>query len=424
MRRRGMALVLVLMCAAIIVIFASTMVAVLSVQNRLILRNVGLVAAQQAAAAGVNQALYELALNNAWAPTGIYSQDLSTGNASFSLTFNTASSTAPWSRNNAAGASAVTGYGGRIVPPGCVHLVALGRWADTHLAQEVLVRLKPSSFDYAIQTDFIEGSSDSLQLGANPSSSITVDSWDSSTGLYPAGQAYSGANLMTNAEGNGRIELRASTAVYGDVGLGPAGKAATINPGAMGAIPPNEYLSRSIAASRTTLPSITGPGTSVTDASFSGQTATLAPGEWRNVSLANSTVTFTAGTYRVRDMSDTTPSTLSFDTTAGPIWVYVGGSFNLNNTTLQQVNNARPISPRYVSLICTANDPMTLQGGAQAYLTLYAADSVVDYRRDLYGALAAHRVVMTTGGSAGLHFDRALQTRSFSYLVRQIVPWH
>lgn len=422
--RPGMALALVLLTAAIIVMFSSTMVVVWAVHNRLTLRSVNIVLAQQACQAGLSQAIYELNANPAWAPAAApYTQSLTSASSTFSLTFDPASTAIPYSTNNAAGAAAVTGYGGRTVPPGYVHLVALGDFRGTTVAEEAVLRERPSvTFANAIWTDYVEGSSNSIVMG-QASVGVTVDSFDSSQGVYPAGQANSGANLYTNAIASGRVQLKSTTRVWGNVTLGPGGSASTINAGTQG----TNYTSWTAAGATTTAPTIVTPATSTTD--ISNVTTTLAPGAYRNLAMNANVVTLVAGVYRFNNLTDTnTPySTLRFDTTNGPVAVYiVGGTVTLDYTHLEQVNSVKSIVPADAQILRpnASAGTLTLLGGPLAYLTISAPGCLVDFRGDLYGAIMADRVNFATSGSAAsLHYDRALATRHYHCLLRQLVPW-
>lgn len=77
------------------------------------------VLAEEAAEAGIERALYELAHDAHWQPASLRVR-LPHSQADFVLEFAPAS--VAFSSNNVSGSTSLTGWGARLVPPGMVHL--------------------------------------------------------------------------------------------------------------------------------------------------------------------------------------------------------------------------------------------------------------------------------------------------------------
>ena len=85
--------------------------------------------AEQAAISGIEQSLYQVQSAPAWT-TGYANSTLTKSNATYNVTFNSASGQ-PYSTNNYNGASSVTGYNSRIIPAGAIHIVSKGTFSGS-----------------------------------------------------------------------------------------------------------------------------------------------------------------------------------------------------------------------------------------------------------------------------------------------------
>lgn len=153
------------------------------------------VVAEAAANAGIDQAMYQLQSNGAWT-IGFNGDVLPQSQATYTVAFGNAP-LAYRSTNNASGASVVTGYNGRQVSPGFVHVVSVGRYNTSVRVEEALLTVISPIFQSAA---FATGN---LQFNGN----INVDSWNSSQGTYSATVNANGGGVGTNAISAGSVNL-------------------------------------------------------------------------------------------------------------------------------------------------------------------------------------------------------------------------
>jgi hypothetical protein len=93
--------------------------------------------AEAAAEAGLKEAFYQLKRNKNWA-AGFDHAALPHNGATYTMTFNRAQSQLPWSTINTASPNPATGWGGRQVPAGAVHLVCVGEYGGAQIQVETI----------------------------------------------------------------------------------------------------------------------------------------------------------------------------------------------------------------------------------------------------------------------------------------------
>lgn len=373
-RRSAFALALVLMTMALIVVFSSAMVGVWRLNKQLALRDLQIITAAQAARAGVSQVSCNLSQNPFW-NAGIVGQPLASAASSFSVVF-TGTQGIPQSTNNCtkiniinpmySSTASVTGYGARTVPSSCVDVISVGMVQGARVSEEAILRVLPS-FAYAIACTTVMGT---VQLDGN-----VIDAWNSNNGTYAQTSTASGANILsTNGAGIPFFNVTA-----------PAG------------------------------------GSSADDVEGSG---TVAPGDYGIVNAVNGTVTFSAGNYVVGQLLGT-GGTLDFDTSAGPIYVYVTQSVNLTDCQVVCSSNI----PGQVMLIGTSQCTtvsLGLNDAAPSYTAMAVwapaaaftlSSGNTSQLSDFYGAVTAARVDVEC--STAFHYDTALQTGPIQVLSRQ-----
>ncbi len=133
---RGYALVLVILVVLLIVTFSASMVVLSGLDQKLSSKQQFNTIARQAAEAGIEHALYELSNDSSW-NAGFDDVKLEPTGSAYFTTFNS-SSTVPYSTNNTGGTGEVKGYQERVVPQGAIHIVSIGKYRKSQVAEEIL----------------------------------------------------------------------------------------------------------------------------------------------------------------------------------------------------------------------------------------------------------------------------------------------
>ena len=211
-RRRGFILVLAMMVSAALFFFALMYVHLYKAEQGLALQGERTLAAREAACAGISLAGLELKKNPAWS-TGLDNVALPASGATATVTFDTTRGL-PYSTNNSQNTAAVTGWEGRTVPPGTIHLVGVGRLGPVTQVDQALLVPPQSPYSFSL-------------FGNNAGSlggSTLVDAYNSSNGPYPSSIDPAGGNIGTNTTATGKITLASGSAVKGQIQVGPGGR--------------------------------------------------------------------------------------------------------------------------------------------------------------------------------------------------------
>jgi len=139
-RRKGALLILAMLLLGALFFFAIVLVRLYVAEKQLTLKAEQAMIADEAAQAGINDALHELRQNQAWS-AGFNAVQLPQSGASYTVTFNTAQTAIPWSINNGTGTSAAAGWEGREVPPGAIHLVSIGTFRNSSSLRQAIVAI-------------------------------------------------------------------------------------------------------------------------------------------------------------------------------------------------------------------------------------------------------------------------------------------
>ncbi len=217
-RTRGYALILALLLSAALMFLALASVNLYRSESAVASQSERAIVAAEAASAGLEAAFAALKADAAW-NAGFSQVELPNSRATYTLTFNKSQSTLPWSTNNASGTASLTGWNGRIVPAGTIHLAALGTFAGSSSTAEALVQAASGA-----QSTPMFGYTEGGTVGAK----ALVDSYNSKLGPYPSSIQSGGLSLGTNSISNGAISLQAGSVVNGKVRVGPRGTAAVI----------------------------------------------------------------------------------------------------------------------------------------------------------------------------------------------------
>ena len=347
--------------------------------------------AEAAANAGIAEAVSELQANTLW--SGTLNNSTAASNASYTMTFTPG--TPPYSTNNTAGVIAVTGYGGRQVPPKMVHLVALGLHENSRLIEEALVGDSPFK-----QGIFAE---DSVTLNG----AVTLSSMDPSI---------SNAIIGTNAISAGSVTLNGTVDVQGSITVGPGGTASAIdaNGGA-------SYQSFQAAPKEQSLPVIQSPpGVSQGDRTFNGGISTLLPGTYGSLTVQNGAqLTLSSGAYVFTDDIKSTGGNIQI-APGGVVTIYAEKDISFtgsNEINATMSDGSQPLASNLLVYGGENTTSVSFGGNYTAYLSLYAplADITFSGSGDVYGSFVGKTV--TTNGVAGgpggglaIHYDPSLAT--------------
>jgi hypothetical protein len=234
----------------------------------------------------------------------------------------------------------------------------------------------------------------------------SIDSFDSRNGPYDA--ATRGSNGDTRS--NGAITLSGSSMIYGG-----AMSVTAINADA-GAVTGAQV----VPAPPLNLPSVPACGppyypstvgiTTTGNASYNPAT-----GELRAMS---GSITLAAGTYCFQSINLSGNSTLSV---SGPVSVFLTHASDIGGGG---VLNPSGIAANFLlySSCADSGDGLQLQGGASAYVAVYAPDTCMKFAGgpDLYGAVVAG--CFSNVGAATIHYDESLRRLPLGEM--RLSHWH
>lgn len=148
---RGFILVFTLLVATAVLFFGFSYVELYRAQAQIARMGENELIAAAAAGAGIDEAIYQLKRNAAW-KAGFAAVLLPHSGAAYSMSFvpnqpinlslsilSPQQTVIPYSTNNSLGALAITGYGGRIVPPSMVDLISVGTYGRSQHIKEALI---------------------------------------------------------------------------------------------------------------------------------------------------------------------------------------------------------------------------------------------------------------------------------------------
>jgi Tfp pilus assembly protein PilX len=149
---KGALLIMALLVIGALFFFALMYVRLFATEKQLSQKAEQTLVADEAAQAGINDALLELKKNPAW-NAGFSDVGLPRSGALYTVTFNNTQTALPWSTNNGAGSAALTGWNGRTVPPNAVHLVSTGTLGKGKSTRQAIVVLASALFQDHFDTD-------------------------------------------------------------------------------------------------------------------------------------------------------------------------------------------------------------------------------------------------------------------------------
>lgn len=391
-RPRGYLLVMTLVVTATLIFLASVLIQHARAEGTMATRSEHDLVAEEAARAGISAALNELAQNAGWT-AGFASESLSHSDATYAMTFGSGST--PYSTHNGTGAGAVTGYRGRSVPAGMVHLVSVGTYGRASSVQEALVAAASGPFTHALF------GARTLDMSAR----VEVDSYNSAVAPYDPENPGTNGDVGVNVGDSDAIRM-SNVDIQGTVYVAPGGSEAT----SIRATGQPEYdgfqvMSAPMAMADTSPPT----GTSSGDVSVSGsQTVELPPGTLSNLTLgSHAVVKLSPGDYVVTgDLDMGSGASLQVD--AGVVNLYVLGEVKLRGQGEFDNDTGSPANFRLYG--GTEEQSWDLRGlsTTQMSFVLYAPQASVEFGGgiEIYGSFVAGQIGFD--GNARVHYDEAL----------------
>lgn len=396
--KKGYILILTLLVIGALFFFGVLFLKFFRDEQKLALGSEHKLVATEAANGGIEDALYHLKQDSSW-KTGFDNEKLPHSGASYSMSFNKKQTAVPYSTNNSGGTSTVTGYNGREVPPGVIHLVSLGRFGNSTKVEEAMITTGTSLFDSAVFTN------SEINLRGN----VKIDSYDSSSGNYNVTQTDSGGNIGTNSSGGGSVSLNGNVDVYGGISVGTGGTEGS----SVSSSGNSSYQSFNTSDPKTldffTPPAGTNQGSVIAQ---KGLVSPL-PGTYTDlIGSSRSTIQLQTGTYVFTgDINLSGGAAMEIPPGAGPVTIYVLGDISISGGS--QINPEG--TPGNLLIIGgPETKKVEINGNGEAYFGLYApaADVTVFGNGRIYGSVVSDK--LNINGNAGIHFDKALESVSLS----------
>jgi hypothetical protein len=224
------------------------------------------------------------------------------------------------------------------------------------------------------------------------SSGTFTDSYNSSVAAYSKATASKNGSLFSNGDiylNNAKVVVNGDTTAAGTVDTSGGTVTGTITEGA----PPLSFPPVPICGP----PYSDGSGIVGAKGDFSYDPAT-------GVLHIKGSPTILAGTYCFSSITQASGGLL---TVIGPTSVYVTGSVDISGGGISN-NTGIPGNFLLLSSFVSAGNGVTVSGGSDAYMAIYAPDCGIKLSggTDLYGSLIGASFSMT--GNTGMHYDEAL----------------
>ncbi|MCE1248238.1 MAG: hypothetical protein LWY06_16480 [Firmicutes bacterium] len=398
-KQKGYVLILAVIVMMVLIYFSAMYLNFFSAEHRIAMNGEQKLIAIEAANAGIEDALYYISTDKTWS-TGLSDVSLPHSGAKYTVTF-TKSSTVPYSTNNISGSSTVTGYNGRQVPAGFIHIVSVGTFGRNSDVEEAL--LSGGSTSYFTVGTFIR---ENIAI----SGSHFFDSYDSSKGTYSATATTTGGDVRTNSALASSVVFSGYADVRGNIIAGTGGSAAStlvtngvINYKGFSTATPTEF----------TFPSPT-VGTSKGDFKVSAYNVmTLSPGTYDSIDIKGaSVITLTEGDYVIKGTLDIGASANIKITPGSKVRIYVlGQSMDFSGSCFTNDSQIPGNFLIFGGPNCTS---VSMSGYGNQYVGLYAPNAAlkISGSMDLYGAIVGKTLDLS--GYSFFHYDKALGNTSSS----------
>lgn len=389
MKKNGYILILTIIAITALIFFGILYLNLYRSEKNLAMRAEHIIISEEAATAGIEDAIYQLKKDPAWT-AGFANITLPHSKATYAISFDKNQTTIPYSTNNKNGTQTVTGYNGRTILPGYVHIVSLGKFGISFWIEEALLKIGGGSIFQQLLF-----SSGSVEL-----QNTTTDSFNSALGTYAQTHQNNNGNIGTNLIQTGSVEIKNST-INGNVVVGPGGTTNVINSSN------STYQGLSVLPLPINMPIISPPSLGQNLGNFtSTETRTITPGTYSKLTLSGSgQITFQPGVYIFTDEISITGNTTIV--ASGPVVIYaLGSELTINgNSTI----NTSQIPSNFIVYGGQNLTDVTLNGQSQAYIALYApsAEVTIIGGFNLYGGIVAKET--ESNGNSALHYDTSLQ---------------
>jgi len=398
-KQKGYVLILAVIVMAVLLYFSAMYLNFFQAEHRIAMNNEQKLIATEAANAGIEDAVYYIQSDSSW-NTGLSDVTLPHSGAKYTVTFSKSLSL-PYSTNNSKGSATVTGYNGRQVPPGFIHIVSNGFFGRNSDVQEAL--LSTGSSPYFTAGTFV-------RENITVSGSHFFDSYDSSKGDYYSTVSTTGGDVRTNSAATSALVFNGYADVRGNIIAGTGGSSSAT-------LRTNGVINyQKFATAAPTDFSFPNPTVGTSKGSFkvsAYNVLTLPPGTYDSIDIKGaSVITLTDGDYVIKGTLDIGASANIKIAQGSKVRIYVlgesmdfSGSCFTNNTQI----------PGNLLLFggpnCTS---VSMSGYGNQYVGLYApnADLKISGSMDLYGALVGKSLDLS--GYSFFHYDRALGSISSS----------
>ncbi|MBI3928646.1 MAG: hypothetical protein HY319_24110 [Armatimonadetes bacterium] len=391
-RRGGYLLVLTLFVMAALFFFALAFLRHFQSQKSLAQMHEQTLIAEEAAKAGLDAGLNELRKDPSW-KSGYREVRLPHSGAIYTMSFDPANASVPHSTHNVGGSSSRTGSGARVVPPGFIHLVCVGRYEKARRTEEVLVTLLEPRFQHAL---FGAGR---VRLGGT----IMIDSYDSTRGPYSTTNSGRRGNVSTYNSAPGSIYL-SNVDIRGTLGVGPGGsEALTVQK-----VGRPTYDRFEVSQSVRDLPVVPAPmGPNLGNVSVSG-TRALPPGTYSDVSLSSGSVLeLEKGDYVFTGRFDLVAQA-RVRIKSGPVNLFLLSDMQAQSGSTFE--NLTGLAKDFVIYGGSSPQQLSLQGlsSAHTHFNVYAPRATLLFGggTDFFGSFVADAVEVN--GNARFHHDESL----------------
>lgn len=394
-KSKGYILIITILSIGALFFFALLMVRLQASERKTASKGESDIIAEQAAKAGIDDAYYQLKEDITW-KTGFSSKALPHSNSTYTVSFDSTQSKIPYSTNNSKGSAAVTGYNGRKVPAGMIHLVSQGKYTVSTKVEEALVNMGGANlFEGAL-------------FGANDvkiNGGVKIDSYNSANGAYNEATAGSSGNVGSNLTGGDPIELKGQVEIKGNITL-PTGT--TENDG-IDASNKSTYIS-AVNETVRTLTFVDAPtnlGGNRGDVKVTKGSIVLTPGVYSKLDVSGgSTVQLLAGDYIFTDNIDISGQS-NITASSGAVRIFAQGE-SISVTGGSTINK-NGIPGNFIIYGGTKTDSVNIAGGAEINAAIFApaAEVKITGTTDFYGGIVGK--TMDIGGTAGIHFDENLK---------------
>ena len=352
----------IFLCLSSIVFFARHRVAIQATeryQNRVLAFN--------AAEAGIDFALRELATNatrlTATATTTYTSPTVALAHHAFQYVISPVAGRTDLRRIDATGCA-----------PNCTNTSRAYQASNIAVYCRITAGTPPSSlFAYGVYAK------DSISMSGN----AVFDSYNSNYGAYGGSNISTAGTMAVNSTGIGKLGLNGNATIKGNVLVG--------------------YGGNSTVVSTSGNAKVTGTRSNLAQAWTNPDTATVPVGA-TPVSLSvsgNNTLTLSAGTYSASSISISGNAKI---VTSGQVNIYVSGAINISGNGILVTNN----HPANLMLYSTGSSNVSISGNGSFYGGVYAPNSAVTTsgNGDFFGAMISK--TYTQSGNGSIHYDLAM----------------